>query len=354
MTDIFREILASKRVVASAPCRIDMGGTLDISTFYYPLRHHNPCTFNIALDMRTEVRLLPHEEGRVRVSSEGFESAEFPVNEAPFDHPLGLIFAIATYFQADGVHIVIKSASPPRAALGGSSVASVALIGAFSSIMDRIGAYRPLYRREIAMLAHDLEESVAAVLCGLQDQLAASYGGVNVWRWHGRVKEGVFEKERVIKKGEIRNLERHILLAYCGSTHISHSVNGIWMNQFIAGKTRKQWQEIIRCTQQFIEAIRREEYGKAAEAMNRETAIRREMTPDVLDDMGATLVADAVAQGCGARFTGAGGGGCIWAIGGADAIARLRNVWEKTLLQRETACLLDVKIDNDGLKLPIL
>ena len=32
-----KRYLESKPVETSAPCRIDMGGTLDISTFYYPL-----------------------------------------------------------------------------------------------------------------------------------------------------------------------------------------------------------------------------------------------------------------------------------------------------------------------------
>jgi len=48
--------LESEPIEASAPCRIDMGGTLDIATFSYPLRHLAPATFNIALDLRTRVR----------------------------------------------------------------------------------------------------------------------------------------------------------------------------------------------------------------------------------------------------------------------------------------------------------
>jgi hypothetical protein len=43
------EIVEVYDVQASAPCRVDMGGTLDIGTFYYPLQHAGPCTFNLAL-----------------------------------------------------------------------------------------------------------------------------------------------------------------------------------------------------------------------------------------------------------------------------------------------------------------
>ena len=131
----FRKILESEPIEASAPCRIDMGGTLDISTFSYPLRYLAPCTFNIALGLRTRVRLQSYSRGRIKVSSRGFKDAQFSADAAPFDHPLGLMFATAAYFNARGIHIDIDSQSPPRSALGGSSVAAVALVAAFSKLM---------------------------------------------------------------------------------------------------------------------------------------------------------------------------------------------------------------------------
>lgn len=344
------DLLKSETVEAEAPCRIDMGGTLDIATFYYPLRHLDPCTFNLALDLKTRVRLLPFEEGRIKVSSKGFETADHPADEAPFDHPLGMIFAIAAYFQADGVHIDIASDSPPRSALGGSSTAAVALVGAFSNAFFRIGAYRQLYRREIAMLAHALEESVARIPCGLQDQLAAAYGGVNAWYWHGRVKEGAFEKETLMKKQAYAALEKRLLIAYCGEPHASADINNRWVAQFLAGKNRETWREIIRVTHRFIRAVREDDWASAAAAMNRETDLRMEMTPEVLNPLGRNLLDGAREMNCGARFTGAGGGGCIWALGETNNIDRLRDVWEKRFFTEPDACLLNAAIDSDGLR----
>ena len=83
--------------------------------------------------------------------------------------------------------------------------------------------------------------------------------------------------------------------------------------------------------------------------MNQETDLRRQLTPEVLDDMGTALVAEARRHNCGARFTGAGGGGCIWALGNPDQIARLRPIWAKKLGQRETAKILDTRVDTQGL-----
>ncbi|RLC00386.1 MAG: galactokinase, partial [Deltaproteobacteria bacterium] len=84
----------------SVPCRVDFGGTLDISTLFLPLQHLSPSSFNIALNLRTFVSLSPWKKGFVKVSSKGFESAVFKKDQSPFDHPLGLMFACATYFNA--------------------------------------------------------------------------------------------------------------------------------------------------------------------------------------------------------------------------------------------------------------
>ncbi len=325
-----------------------MGGTLDIPTFYYPLRHLNPCTFNIALGLRTQVRLLPYTKGVIKISSRGFKDAEFPADAAPFDHPLGLMFATATYFNAGGVHIDIESGSPPRSALGGSSAAAVALVAALLTLFERGASGNNFNRHLIAFLAYKLEEAVAGVACGSQDQLAAAYGGVHAWYWQDRPGQSHYKRKIAIKKEYHKELERRLLLAYCGNPHVSKDINGRWIRQFLAGRNRVVWKEIIDQTRQFTAVLTDRNYKQAAIHMNRETALRREMTPDVLDNVGVRLVERALQNGCGARFTGAGGGGCIWALGEIEDVDRLRPLWEEVLSTRKEASLLDVKIDTAG------
>lgn len=114
----FTPILEKQPVHVSVPCRVDFGGTLDISTFYLPLAHLKPATFNLALDMRTHVRLLPWTPGRIKISSKGFDTIERDQREKGVDNPMGLMFAVAQYFNAHGVHIEIDSSSPPAARWG--------------------------------------------------------------------------------------------------------------------------------------------------------------------------------------------------------------------------------------------
>ncbi|MCU0586184.1 MAG: galactokinase [Desulfobacterales bacterium] len=346
----WREALSRGPVSASAPCRVDMGGTLDIRTFSYPLQHRGPCTLNIALDLRTTVSLAPHTAGRVRVTAQGLGSAEFPAGRAPYSHRLGLMFALADVFHAAGVHIRIRSDSPPRSALGGSSVAACALAAALDAAARRGRPDRAMNPRSIALLAHAVEESVAGVPCGYQDQLAAVYGGVHAWYWVPLPRAAVFQRRRVVPPGRHRELDRHLLVAYGGGIpHVSADVNRRWVRQFLAGRTRAVWGEMAGLTHRFVEAISGGDFRGAAECMRRETALRSRLTPEVLDALGRRLVAAAGRARCGARFTGAGGGGCLWAIGEVRDIDRLRPRWQEILARRPGARLLPAAVARQGL-----
>ncbi len=349
MTADFRDLLESETVAFSAPCRVDMGGTLDIATFNYPLRHLSPSTFNIALDIRTTVRLLPHTGGRIRIASRGFETAEFDAGRAPYDHPMGLMFAACDYFNASGISVTILSGSPPRSALGGSSVAAVALVAAFMKL-GGTKAVDGAFKKQAAMIAHGIEAGVAGVPCGFQDQLAAAFGGVSSWQWGADPAGPPYGRKIPAGPERLAAVEASMLVAYCGRPHVSKDINGRWVREFIGGGTRKHWEAICRLTGRFTEAFGDGDYNGAAKLMAEETAIRREMTPDVVDAVGADLVDAAADAGCGARFTGAGGGGCLWALGDAARIRALKGPWEEILSRQEGACLLPSGIDTEGLR----
>ena len=340
-------------IETSAPCRVDLGGTFDLSTFAYPLGPLSPLTFNIAVDLRTRVRLRPFAPGRVRVSSTGFESAVFDADQAPFDHPLGLMFAVAAHFGVSGVAIEIDSASPPRSALGGSSVAAVALVAALDVLGRRSGGRRAPGRGPgaVALTAHGIEEGVLRMPCGYQDQLAAVYGGVSAWYWRPADGRLPYTRRIIVKRSRHRRLERHLLLAYCGVPHSSVDINGRWVDDFAAGRHRRLWREMLTCTHGFVQALSGGDIEAAADCMRRELALRQRITPDVLDETGRLLAAAAGEAGCAARFTGAGGGGCLWALGPAPNIDRLEKTWESIVSARPGARLLPFTVAARGVSI---
>ncbi len=354
MTPDWPRLLATYHVTASAPCRVDLGGTLDIPTIGMPLTHLGPCTFNLALDLRTRVTLEPWPAGLVRIASRGFETACFPLHEAPFDPPLGLMFAVAAYFRVEGVTIDIDSRSPPRSALGGSSVAAVALVGALTRLASLNGGGKPLDRLRCARLAQQIEAAVAGAPCGAQDQLAAACGGVNAWYWNYGAAGLPFRRRRLSAMDDRPDAAPGMLLAYAGRPHDSGDVNGRWVQGFLRGGDRSRWHRIVELTHAFIAAWERKDWPAAVAAMNAETDLRCQMTPQVLDPVGRQLVDAALEAGCGARFTGAGGGGCIWALGPKRGIAGLRETWQDTLASVPEGTLLPVRTDARGLMVAVV
>ena len=235
------DLLTRSPVKASAPCRVDAGGTWDIKALALPLEQKTPATVNMALTLRTTVTLRPYEDRQVKISSRGFSRTETAFSDRlPFDSPFGLFFAAVSYFGVHGLEIEIDSHSPVKSALGGSSTALVALLGALreaATPRDR----RTLGGEEILHLAYHLEDSISGGNCGIQDQAAAVYGGVHLWKWHFGQAAKPLTGISLLDGKDREALSNHILVAYSGKSHVAAQTNRKWVGDFLSGKTRSGW-----------------------------------------------------------------------------------------------------------------
>ncbi len=345
-----RQLLTRSPVTVSAPCRVDAGGTWDIKALALPLREVVPATVNMALTLRTSVTLLPHEEGRVRIFSRGFSHAEtFSADRLPFDSPFGIFFAAVSYFGFHGLEVKIESRSPVKSALGGSSTALVALVGALQEVAALRGGRR-LSRTEILHLTYHLEDGISGGNCGIQDQAAAVYGGVHLWKWHfGNSAEPLTRMSLLDQRGR-EALSNHILTAYSGKSHVSAQTNYQWVNDFLSGKTRSGWIKANEAVHSFARAIKTGDWDQAAFFLREEMAIRKEITPEALDIVTEKMVGVAENTGCGARFAGAGAGGSVWALGKKANMDVLRTKWQALLTPIKDAQILDAGIDSQGVR----
>ena len=342
------KMLRTETIEASAPCRMDSGGTWDIKSLALPLENIHPVTINVAVSLRTRVRLSPFLKGEVRIASEGFDHAEeAPFEALPFDSPFGLFFAAASYFGFHGFQAHITSDSPVKSALGGSSTALVAFIKALSRLRERLGD-KDLSPREILHLGYHLEDAVGAGKCGIQDQAAAVYGGVNLWTWHFGNRLSLYEREPLLDRKAQREMSEHFVLAYSGKSHVSTRINRSWISDFLSSKTRAGWIEANEVVKRLGKAIRGRNWGQAAGLLMEEMKIRKGITPDALTPLTEHLIHQAESGGCGARFTGAGGGGCVWAVGEKGPVNELKTVWKSVLSSVKGAAILDCRVDSEG------
>jgi len=61
------------------------------------------------------------------------------------------------------------------------------------------------------------------------------------------------------------------------------------------------------------------------------------------------LINAARENNCGARFTGAGAGGCVWALGESQGLEKTKILWDEIIAKEKDACFLDTGIDPDGI-----
>ena len=345
-----RRIIENRSIEASAPCRIDSGGTWDIRSMALPMEAIEPVTLNIALSLRTRVVLLPYEDGMVKVSSEGFpNTGAHDFMTLPFDSSFGLFFSAISYFGFHGLEVGIVSDSPSKAALGGSSTALVALIKALSKLAALTGR-NPLPRKNILHLAYQLEDAVSSGKCGIQDQAAAVFGGVHLWRWQFGDRHSPYERQPLLDRSGQAELSEHLLVAFSGKSHVSAQINRQWLEGFLSGQTRAGWIEANRIVHRLAQALGDRRWERAANLLREEMAVRRAITPDALIPVTDQLIQQAEEEGCGARFAGAGVGGSVWALGEKKRIRELKNIWRCALAPIQGAGILDCRVDAKGVR----
>jgi D-glycero-alpha-D-manno-heptose-7-phosphate kinase len=346
-----KKILEERPIEVSAPCRIDSGGTWDIKAMAIPLENIVPVTLNIAITLKTRVILSPFKDGFVRVSSEGFQDiAEYNTKKnLPFVPPFGIFLAAVNHFGFHGLEVKIKSDSPVKSALGGSSTALVALIKALSDLRAYSGV-SGLSGRQILHLGYHIEDGISGGNCGMQDQAAAVYGGVNLWKWEYSQGNRIFSREMLIKGKDIKELSGSILVAFSGKSHVSATMNRVWVGDFLSGRTRSGWISANEVVKDLAEAIRSKDWNSAAGFLREEMKIRKRITPDALIPVTSELIRCAEKAGCGARFTGAGAGGSLWAIGEPHRIRDVKEAWEDMLRPVKGAGILKCGVDLKGVR----
>ncbi len=157
-----------------------------------------------------------------------------------------------------------------------------------------------------------------------------------------------FARRKTLLSDNMKDLSNRILVAFSGLSHVSARINRSWVTDFLSGDTRAGWIKANKAVEAFGVALRDKYWTKAAEKLREEMLVRREITPDVLIPITEDLISKAEMIGCGARFTGAGAGGSVWALGEPDQIIDLQKIWKKDLEPVKDACILNCSVDATG------
>jgi D-glycero-alpha-D-manno-heptose-7-phosphate kinase len=222
-----------------------------------------------------------------------------------WDGELALPRAVLHEFGVErGVSIFLASEVPPGTGLGSSSAVAVALIQATAAYLCR-----PLDRQQIAELACRIELEKLGAPIGKQDQFAAAFGGLNLFRFEN---EGVGVEPVSIPGGTLGRLERRLMLFFTGTAHDSAAI----LREQTRATTRDEAGTLDRLhrikaavadARRCLERGDLDGIGKLLdEGWRQKRAITAGISTDRIDECYA-LALEAGALG--GKITGAGGGG---------------------------------------------
>ena len=263
----------------------------------------------------------------MRVDSPIIGNEEQPLEALRLNGPFSLINFIILHFGVTGFRLIINSDIPVGSGLGGSGSVAVAVIAAISSALARARKTQMLDRSAIAYLAHQLENGIQASLTGLQDQLAAVYGGVYQWTWKYSRSKQPYNRRALMKAGGMDRLASRIAVALTGEQRNSTAVSKEYIADYLAGTTREEWIRISQLSADFADALAAESWAHAADALRDEMALREHIYPYLWPDSALPLKTAARRLHCTLRTGGGNRAGCIWAFGEPEAIRLLRNEW---------------------------
>ncbi len=210
-----------KTIHAIAPIRInDIGGWTDTWI------SKEGKVLNMAVFPLVEVRVKVLEnrekiDQRVLVRLENYGEALWINPEKPaYDHhPLIQGAFNSILIPKDiSLHVTLYSHVPAGSSTGTSASVCVALLGALDYLTDR---NHSIY--EIAYLAHRVETEKLKLQSGIQDQLAAAYGGICYLDMYAYPEAKVTRLE--LDEEFRKRLDRRLSLIYLGQSHSSSAIH---------------------------------------------------------------------------------------------------------------------------------
>jgi len=289
-------------VVATAPTRIcDCGGWTDTWFAGHGAVMHIAITPGVRVTVDATASAAAHPRVDVHLDNYG-ESYSFTPERLPGRHPL--IETAVTMCPVPGaaLDVTVSSDMPPGASTGTSASLTVALLAALAHLRGE--APGPA---DLAHLAHRLETGGLGLQSGIQDQIAASYGGINFVEMPSYPDAlvsplGVCEKTRTA-------LEDRFVLVYLGRAHRSSDVHEDVIRSLRAGTSRAL--DLLRHAAALArDALLRGDLGAFGAALAANTDGQRQLHPSLVGRDASLVVEVASSVGAlGWKVNGAGGEG---------------------------------------------
>ena len=336
------------RLVKSvAPVRVcDNGGWTDTWFARYG------SVFNIAVFPGVEVQLKvsAHHGGaeRIAINAENYGERFFLGEPQGHYTRQPLLEATVDFMRvpADAaIEVCIYSDVPGGCSTGTSAAVSVAMIGA----LDRLtpGVMTP---QQVSHAAHRIETELLRQQCGIQDQIAAAYGGINYIEMDEYPHATV--SPVVLPDPIWWELESRLSLIFVGISHSSSQVHEMVIRELEgAGPEAEKLRPLRETAAKSRDAICAGDFAALGRAMIENTNAQANLHPALIGSDHRRIIEIAAAHGAqGWKVNGAGGaGGSVTILSGPDRIAR-RALLREIQAENERYRSIPIRLSRWGLR----
>ena len=287
-------------IICRTPLRISLfGGGTDYPVWY---REHGGRVISFTINKYSYItlrKLPPFFDYRYRIR---YFKTEEVVSREEIAHPV-VREALKQSNIDTPLEIIHTADLPARSGLGSSSTFSVGFLHALQTFQH----YVPT-KRELALQAIDLEQNILKERVGSQDQVAASFGGLNLITFGGQSEFKV--DPMVVSSERLREIESHLLLCFTGFARVASDIAAHQIQN-----TPSRYEELHAMASILDKALRVmthtefsvEELGKL---LDEQWQLKRKMSTQISNPTLDEIYLDAISAGAsGGKLLGAGGGG---------------------------------------------
>ncbi len=225
---------------------------------------------------------------------------------------------------SQGLEIHHDGDLPARSGLGSSSAFTVGLLHAFYALKGKI-----ISKEELAKKSIYLEQKVLKETVGSQDQVSASYGGLNLISFH---KNGqILVKPVTISSKRLEELQDHLMLFYTGIIRTASDI----AQTFVPNISQKEKQlfamnELVGQALAILNS--KKDINDFGKLLHETWSLKRSLSSSVSNSFIDDIYLAALSKGAiGGKIIGAGGGGFLLLFVPPSRQARVRKELSKLI-----------------------
>ncbi len=305
-------------IITKTPYRISFfGGGSDFPLYY---KKFGGCVIGSTINKYCYISLRelpPFFKNKHRIV---WSKIQLPNTISEIKHPC--IKGVLNYFKIkNGVEIHHLGDLPAFSGIGSSSSFSVGLIKALMTSMDR-----KLNKKELARLSVYIEQKILKEHVGSQDQMWASYGGMNFINFN---KKNINVKNLSISEKNKKKLSNNLILFFTGKARFSGKIekNKLFRIEKNLATLEEMKKYVFACKKILEKGSSLDEFG---ELLDNYWNLKKKLSNEVSSNLIDEIYKEAKISGAkGGKIIGAGGGGFILFYAKPDVQKKLKKKFNK-------------------------